>query len=544
MSRRRSPSARAGRRARRRHGTDRDPDRDGRRARDRRRLLGRDARGLRAARARGRRRRPARPAARRPAPAAGGRARPARRRARSVRYLHLATTRSGSRRSTRRARCCSRAAGSIFDVFAPSRGGHRGDERPLDRARAGDRRARGLGSRDADADAVGARRARRVDDDAVRGSSRERWHALLAEAGFDVDRVLRLVRPAAVRRRRGQRSGSRAEVELRKLRQFRVARPLDLRARAALPSPLQRARSATRSKPRPSGSTKRGQPRGGRPVGRGGRKRNRLAEILWSGQASVRSNSVQAAPDASCQAPAPLVQRDRSGHRDVERLAADCGIDACTSQRSSTSGGSPRARRRGRRRSSPSSSSSGSGVPPCGTSAMRVPAGSSNSDERHAEERAHRRTQRLRAGRVGAARARARRPRRTHPPSGAASRRFPDPRRATARASPAARRAAGRRAGRRRSRAADARASTPPRAAPARRPRRRRGDRPARPAAASTRSSPSATNSPSLSRQRRSWSLRTSLSRSLSREVIRPERSTLRALLWPARRSRRTRPGR
>ena len=71
-------AARPGRRARRRHRADRDPDRDGRRPRDRRRLLGGHARRLRGSAARGRRRRPARPAAGRPAQAARRRARPAR----------------------------------------------------------------------------------------------------------------------------------------------------------------------------------------------------------------------------------------------------------------------------------------------------------------------------------------------------------------------------------------------------------------------------------------------------------------------------------
>ena len=78
LRRRGARGGRRGRRARRRHRPDRHPDRAGRRARDRRRLVGGDARGLRRAGAGGRRRGAARPAARRPAPAAGGRARPAR----------------------------------------------------------------------------------------------------------------------------------------------------------------------------------------------------------------------------------------------------------------------------------------------------------------------------------------------------------------------------------------------------------------------------------------------------------------------------------
>ena len=188
----------------------------------------------------------------------------------------------------------------------------------------------------------------------------------------------------------------------------------------------------------------------------------------------------EAVPGTAYAASAQLVERDRPGHRDVQRLSPCCGIDACTSQRSSTSGGSPSRSAPRTKTTSPSSSSSASGVPPCGTSATRRPLGFVERQHRHAEQRAHRRAQRLRPGRIrAAARERdtgAERIRRAQQRPDVSR----DRTRARARASPAARRAAGPRAGRRRSRAADAQASTPPRAATPRRSPPRRADRRAR----------------------------------------------------------------
>ena len=118
-----------------------------------------NAGGLRRAGTGGRRRGAARPAARRPAPAAGGRARPAR----DV-SVPLVSPPAGRRRAARgaprRARAApARRAPRLRRLHAVPRG-HRGDARPLDRARARHRRARRLGSRGADAHALGARPGR------------------------------------------------------------------------------------------------------------------------------------------------------------------------------------------------------------------------------------------------------------------------------------------------------------------------------------------------------------------------------------------------
>ena len=242
----------------------------------------------------------------------------------------------------------------------------------------------------------------------------------------------------------------------RKLRKFFLRHPCTGRAKP-IASPLQRARSATRSKPRPSGSTKRGQPRGGRPVGRGGRKRHRLADLFerprkgpsvfshrsaslrfparktegraWVGRARHvgRGDGARSQPafkqrlavarlPVTCDALDDCNQAKAwllvlcSYSATVPAIATfsdsaspDCGIDACTSQRASTSAGSPSRSAPRTKTTSPSSSSSGSGVPPRGTSATRRPGRLVERRERHAEERAHRRAQRLRAGRVGAA---------------------------------------------------------------------------------------------------------------------------------------------
>ena len=120
-------------------------------------------------------------------------------------YLHLASDEERLE-ALRAARglLAARRAPRLRRLRAVARG-RRGDARPLDRARAGHRRARRLGSRRADADALGARRAAARRRWCSAWLEPERWHSLLAEAGFEVTRVLRLVRPPAVRRRRGQR---------------------------------------------------------------------------------------------------------------------------------------------------------------------------------------------------------------------------------------------------------------------------------------------------------------------------------------------------
>ena len=220
------------------------------------------------------------------------------------------------------------------------------------------------------------------------------------------------------------------------------------------------------------------------------------------------------------------------------------GIEARSSQRSSTSDGSPSRSAPSTSTTSPLESSSGSGIPPSGTQRDPLTRRVVERAQRYAEERAHRRAHRLRSRRIGAA-LRQR------------DARAEGVRRAQQRADVAGVADAPER---KRHRPRTAREILPPEDGDdARRMRERRhlreqlgatsspatstsaGSSPAaRPA--SSRSSPSTANSPSLSRQRRSWSLRTSLSRSLSREVIRPAGSAARPS--PARRSRRTRPGR
>src|SRR5439155_24028287 len=82
-------------------------------------------------------------------------------------------------------------------------------------------------------------------------------------------------------------------------------------------SSLRRARNARRSRPRPSGRTKREQSRSEGPVGRGGRKRNRLGEILVRPPQGGRT-LFQALATATCK----LVERDGARHRHVERLGS------------------------------------------------------------------------------------------------------------------------------------------------------------------------------------------------------------------------------
>ena len=111
-----------------------------------------------------------------------------------------------------------------------------------------------------------------------------------------------------------------------------------------------------------------------------------------------RSPSPSAAPR--------LVQRDRAGRRHVERLARRRERNRRARRRSA------RARPSGRpSRSAPStnepcpeSRTRDRSVPPWATSAIQGRGASSNGRDRHAEDRARRRAQRLRPGRVGAAR--------------------------------------------------------------------------------------------------------------------------------------------
>ena len=158
------------------------------------------------ARARGGGRRPARPAARRPAPAAGRRARPARHLPVPRLSSTLRPTRSGSRRS-RAARKLLRPGGRlVFDVFAPSAEDiEETHGRWIEREPGIDERADwDLEAQTLTLSVRGA--ARRVDDDAV--VARARAVALAARrSGLRGRRVLRLVRPAAVRGRRGHGLG-------------------------------------------------------------------------------------------------------------------------------------------------------------------------------------------------------------------------------------------------------------------------------------------------------------------------------------------------
>ncbi len=172
------------------------------------------------------------------------------------------------------------------------------------------------------------------------------------------------------------------------------------------------------------------------------------------------------------------------------------------------------------------SSISPSARPPWATSAIRRPGRVVESDQRNAEDRAGRGANRARRGRI-AARGRQRNGR-TEGSGGADKgtdvsrighlpQRNPKQQRVTRRS-----REVGPAVDRRRPVVGEE-APRRTRAALPSRSGRRRAARPARcrpPRAASTMSSPSATNRPSLSRQRRSASLRTSLSFSLSHDVI------------------------
>ena len=89
-----------------------------------------------------------------------------------------------------------------FDVFAPSSGRHRGDPRPVDRAGAGNLGAGDLGRRRTAPDAGRARP--RSGDDAPPEVALDRRVARPARAGrLRNRRLLRLVRPPSLHRRRG-----------------------------------------------------------------------------------------------------------------------------------------------------------------------------------------------------------------------------------------------------------------------------------------------------------------------------------------------------
>ena len=213
----------------------------------------------------------------------------------------------------------------------------------------------------------------------------------------------------------------------------------------------------------------------------------------------------------------PLVERDRAGRRDVQRLGAAIGIHASTSR--STSAGSPS-------RSAPSRNATRPRQVELGerraavrlerdARAVRRPLEPTGRAGRARSSRRSRAAPSARSGRRSRPTGRSRR--RTRPRCGSACRRCPGRRAARARASPAAPPSpGGRRGGRRRSRAADAGRSRPPRAASRSTSSPARSRSTGSAVAASTASSPSTKKSPSLSRQRRSCSLRTSFSRSLS----------------------------
>ena len=166
-------------------------------------------------------------------------------------------------------------------------------------------------------------------------------------------------------------------------------------------------------------------------------------------------------------APRQLVQRDRPGHRDVQRL----GVARLRDRRLHVA-----AREHLRRQPLPLRAEHEDDVAVEVELRQRRAAAR---DERDPPARPARRSRasgtrksapidaRSAFGPVGSAQpSESATPAPNAPPSGAACRRCPGRRHARARASPAARRAAGRRAGRRRSRAAGARASRPRPAAP------------------------------------------------------------------------------
>ena len=123
-----------------------------------------------------------------------------------------------------------------------------------------------------------------------------------------------------------------------------------------------------------------------------------------------------------------LVERDRARHGDVQRLRAPAQRD----RRRLVAGGDDvlrqalRARRRGRSvTGTPGLELARAARRPCETSATRFPRRLVEPGQRHAEDRAGRGPQRLRARRIGATRARARPKRRTRPRSARSCPRLP-----------------------------------------------------------------------------------------------------------------------
>ena len=110
-----------------------------------------------------------------------------------------------------------------------------------------------------------------------------------------------------------------------------------------------------------------------------------------------------AAPGSQLASAAPLVERDRPGDGDVQRLGDSAsGIDATARSLDHLVAAAPRARPRARTSSSPPARRSASGVPRA-RRARPLPGRLVEAAERHAEDRPRRRAQRLRRGRVGAA---------------------------------------------------------------------------------------------------------------------------------------------
>ena len=167
---------------------------------------------------------------------------------RSARSCTCSTTTRACARSARRASCSLPGGRLVFDVFAPSAERHRRHARPLARARARHLRARRLGLAGADADAVGARRERRDELRARVALERRVARApragrlpgrSAATAGSTAART-----PAA-RTRSGSR-GSAGLEQLDRVADGDLAR-LDDRARASRACPASSARRPSRS---------------------------------------------------------------------------------------------------------------------------------------------------------------------------------------------------------------------------------------------------------------------------------------------------------
>ncbi len=121
-----------------------------------------------------------------------------------------------------------------------------------------------------------------------------------------------------------------------------------------------------------------------------------------SGSSTTKRRSRQAnRPSSRAVLPAPLVERDRAGGGDVQRLAPRS--ESALPGRARPRSAAPPARRRAGRRLRRRDRTLPSGSPPCATSATRFPARLVEREQGHAPDRAGRGAQRLRAGRVGAA---------------------------------------------------------------------------------------------------------------------------------------------